>query len=203
MRRSAAALAALLLGSATPVAAEEIVLRANRPGRPAMDLRAEARDGAWRIRVLDASGAEQQLIEVASDAVETPPRIVDVDGDNAGDLWVPVMSGNANTEYEIWRSVPREARFQLSGTISGVGFRRDGGYLVAIARNGCCASSYAFYRFRTDGRMVPAFSIAVQHREDGTVEECQATAESDQAPEQLRRRWCAAGVDDLRPGLRL
>ncbi len=203
MRIRTAALGVLLLGSLAPAAAEEVVLRAPRPGRPALELRAEATEAAWRIRVLDTAGAEVQVIEVESDATQVPPRIVDADGDHAGDLWVPTMSGNANTEFEIWRNRPAEGRFVNAGTVAGIGFRRDGGYLVAIGRNGCCAADHAFYRFRRDGQLYLAFTISARFREDGSVEQCGVTAATDRPPEQLTRRWCAAGAEEQLPGLRL
>jgi hypothetical protein len=203
LRFRATVLGVLLLGSQAPAVAEEVVLRANRPGRGAMELRAEPGQASWIIRVLDPGGAEVQAIEVQSDATELPPRIIDADGDNAGDLWVPTATGNANTEFEIWRNVPLQGQFVRAGTVSGVGFRRDGGYLVAMGRNGCCAFEYGFYRFARDNRLYLAFSIGVRFREDGSVEDCSIAPQTDRPPAQLTGRWCSVGLEEQRPGLRL
>ncbi|WP_237216569.1 hypothetical protein [Falsiroseomonas oryziterrae] len=203
MRLRAAVLGVLLLGSLAPAVAEEVTLRANRPGRGAMELRVEPAQAAWIIRVLDPAGAQVQVIEVRRDATQPPPHIVDADGDNAGDLWVPIAVDNANTTFEIWRNVPVAGRFVRAGTVSGISFRRDGGYLVAIGRDGCCALGYEFHRFRPDGLLFLTFTISASFRADGTVEDCGVTVETDRAPEALRRRWCAGGAEDQRPGLRL
>jgi hypothetical protein len=199
----AAVLGVLLLGSLAPAVAQDVVLRANRPGRGTLELRAAPSEAAWMIRVLDPGGAEVQAIEVQSDATQVPPRIIDADGDNAGDLWVPTATGNANTEFEIWRNVPAEGRFVRAGTVSGVGFRRDGGYLVAMGRNGCCGFEYEFFRFARDSRLYRAFTIAVRFREDGSVEDCGVVPQTDRPPAQLTGRWCSVGAEEQRPGLRL
>jgi hypothetical protein len=202
--RALAVAAALLASAASPAMAEETALRATRPAGPPVELRAVATGAAWRIRVLDDRRRQVQVIDVESDALSAPPWLGDADGDGAADLWVPVMAGNANTEYEVWRMVPAEGRFSLAGAVSGFGFRRDpAGYLVGIARNGCCALGYEFHRPGADGRLSLAFAIAARFREDGRVDTCEATAEAEKPPEPIRRRWCAAGIDGPRPGQRL
>ncbi|MGG5817940.1 hypothetical protein [Falsiroseomonas sp. HW251] len=198
-RLLAAVIGAVLLGSAVPAAAAEITLRATRPGRPPVVLRAEPADATWRIRVLDANGRAVQRIE-AGDPDQGRPGLRDADGDGAQDLWVPSMVGNANTEYELWRMDPATGRFVPAGTISGFQFRRDGAWLVAMARNGCCETTYAFHRFSIAGTLVPAFSIGLRYAEDGKVESCEAAAEADQPDQAARRRWCAVRPDGALPG---
>jgi len=201
--RAAAVLGALLLCSQAPAAAEDFTLRATRQGGTPLVLRAEPTGTAWRIRILDAAGREAQRIEVESDALQSRPRLSDADGDGTQDLWVPVMTGNANTEYAIWRMDPASGRFRQAGAVGGIGFRRDGGYLVAIGRNGCCGMGYEFYRFAPDGGLVPSFSLDVRYDEKGKVEACDVTAGHERPAEALRRRWCALGPDDQQLGERL
>lgn len=198
MRRVVLAAALLICGLTAQAGAEEVVLRA-----PPFELRAAVDGDSWRIGVRDAAGRERQVIAVESDATAVPPHLADADGDGAADLWVPVMTGNANTEYEIWRQDRATGRFSLAGVVSGHGFRRDpAGYLVAMGRNGCCAAAYEFYR-GAGGRLLLAFTIGTRFAESGKVEDCTAKPEAEPPPEAVRRRWCAVGADDPRPGTRL
>jgi hypothetical protein len=195
-------LAAALLALAIPAtAAAQETLRAARPGAPPVELRAARTEAGYRITVRDAKGAARQTIEVESDA-PSGLRLADIDGDGAADLWVPVMGGNANTAYEVWRMLPAEGRFRRAGEVSGFGFRRDAGFLVAVGRNGCCALSYEFHRLAGDA-LVLAFTIGARFRENGRVEACEATPERESPAAELRRRWCAPGVDGPLPGQRL
>lgn len=187
-------LLAMLL--ATAAAAEEQVLHSGP-----FELRAARAEAHWRIRVL-AAGRVVQVIEVESDAMHGAPWLGDADGDGAPDLWVPVMSGNANTEYEIWRQDRKEARFREAGMVSGHAFRRDGPYLVAIGRNGCCGAAYEAFRATAEGRLGLAFTIEARFRDDGAVEACGAIAEAEAPPAAVVARWCARGADGPIPGRR-
>jgi hypothetical protein len=204
LRRSIAhGAASLCVTALSPALAETLTLRATRPGQPPVTLRASSVDNAWTIRVLDARNREVQRIEVESDALDSRPGLRDADGDGAQDLWLPTMSGNANTEYEIWRMIAAQGRFVRSGTVSGIEFRRDGVYVVAVGRNGCCAVGHDFYRFAPDGRMAHAFTIDLRYAEEGRVESCEATAQADQPVDAVRERWCQLAPQGRMPGRRL
>jgi|GEM_PF-7061527 len=198
MRAAALALAALLPAAA---GAAEVTLQAARPKATALQLRGTSAQEGWRFRVIDA-GREIQAFAVTTDAPQALPTMADADGDGAADLWVPSIAGNANTEYEIWRMDPATGRFGAAGSVSGFDFRHDGGYLVAIARNGCCAVGYGFHRMQ-DGALAQAFSIGTRFREDGRVEACEVTPVTQRPPAELRQRWCAPQADGPRPGRRL
>lgn len=190
MKVAAATVLALLLGGMA-AAAEETALSARRPGLPPVALRAEASETAWVVRVLDAAGQEVQRVEVQSDALESGVGLEDADGDGAADLWIPVMTGNANTAYEIWRMTPAQGRFVRAGEVSGVDFRRDGPYFVALGRNGCCGAEAEFFRFPAGGGMARAFMIALAFNERGRVERCGVDPGTERPSEALRRRWCS------------
>jgi hypothetical protein len=195
-------LRAALLALALPATAgAQEALRAARPAAPPLELRAARTEAGYRILVRDPKGGVRQTIEVESDA-PSGLHLADIDGDGAVDLWVPVMAGNANTAYGIWRMLPTEGRFRQVGEVSGFSFRRDAGFLVAVGRNGCCALSYEFHRLAGDA-LVLAFTIGSRFREDGRVEACEATPARETPPAELRRRWCAPGVDGPLPGQRL
>lgn len=206
LRRRLAMLMLAMLGAAGagPAAAQEALsLRAARPGGAA-PLRIEARledGGTWRFRVLDAAGRrEAQRFTEETDAPGIPPRLGDADGDGAADLWVPTMTGNANTEYAIWTMRPGEGRFRRAGTVSGLRFARDpAGLLAASARNGCCAIGIAFHAFAAgDGALAEVFTIERRLREDGRPRDCVAVpadpAAAPAPPAAVVRRWCAPGL---------
>lgn len=190
MRRLAALLALGLL--AAPAAAQEVQLTAPRPGTAQpLQLWASYGEGGWTIRVTDEAGRERQRFIVQSDAGEAMPWIGDADGDGAGDLWIPVMTGNANTAYQLWTQEPRRGQFRAAGEVSGLEFARDpGGWLVAHGRNGCCATTLTFYAIqRGAGTLREAFTIERQLRPDGRVQRCSGGRG---APQDVVRPWCNA-----------
>jgi hypothetical protein len=199
MRRAALLLALGLL--AAPAAAQEVQLEASRPGtaRP-LHLLASYADGGWTIGVGDGSGRESQRFVVQSEVSDPPPWVADADGDGAGDLWVPVLAGNANTAYQLWRMDPRRGEFRAAGEIGGLEFARDpGGWLVAMGRNGCCAVSQVFYSFpRGGGAPREAFTIERTLRPDGRVQRCTG---SRGAPQDVVRPWCNAATEGWPPGV--
>jgi hypothetical protein len=206
MRRAGTMLAAMLVVWSWPGGgmAEEVVLRAHRPGgRPPVEIRASASEAAWVIRVLDRIGGERQRFEVESDLPDSPPRLGDADGDGAADLWVPVMAGNANTAYAIWIMRPALGRFHAAGEVSGIAFARDpGGWLVALGRDGCCAVAYGFHRFSADGTLSLAFTVERRTAPHAT-RRCGVEPAVAIVPRDLLRRYCARGRDDAPlPGTR-
>lgn len=200
MRAAGAALLGLAL-LAAPAAAQEVQLTAGRPGtaQPLL-LWASWAENSWTIRVTDDAGRERQRFTVQGEATEALPRIADADGDGAGDLWVPSMTGNANTVWTIWTMQPREGRFRAAGEVAGLEFARDpGGWLVAQARDGCCTLNLVFYSFpRGGGALREAFTIGRQIREDGAPGRCAGTRG---APQDVVRPWCNAAPESWPPGV--
>jgi hypothetical protein len=199
-----ALLGLLLLPHAAPDAAET-TLRASRRGNSPLQLHAEARDGSWHIRVLDAGGVERQRIEVPTDAPESPARLVDVDGDGAADLWLPVITGNANTTFELWRMQPARAQFTRAGELFGSVFTLDPrGYLIASGRNGCCAAEHVFHRLDAGSVLVRAFTIARRFGPEAAAAESCTVAPGGETPSAgLVAQICALGADSAMPGKRL
>lgn len=200
-RPLAAGLALLLAGLAAPAAGETAVLRAARPGQPALVLRAATAGEDWVIRVRDG-GRETQRIAVRTDLPDLAPRLADADGDGAPDLWIPVIGGNADTAWDLWLMRPRQARFVRAGEIGGLAFARDAdGRLLALGRNGCCRSSLLFHGFAPDGRLRELFSV---EREEGPqgARACEGVAIAGPPPPALLRDVCAPGPGHL-PGARL
>lgn len=194
---------ALLPGA--PAAARDVALTIARPGQPALRLAARLRGDRWTF-TLREDRRTVQTFSVQTDAPDARPRLSDADGDGVPDLWVPVITGNANTQYAIWRLVPAQGRFVAAGEVSGIAFRREeGGYLVATGRNGCCAATHEFHRFGPDGRLQLAFTIERRFEPDErrpgqfTVE-CGATADAIQPPPGIEARYCRLGADAPLPG---
>lgn len=205
VRLSRAAALALLAALPATAGAAESALRAQRPRASPLQVHVEAKDGSWHVRVFDSGGVERQRLKVATDAPELPPRIVDADGDGAGDLWLPVIAGNANTTFELWRMQPTRTRFTRAGEVSGSVFTLDDwGYLIASGRSGCCATEHVFHRFAHDGALVPAFTITRQL--DPAVplaEACVVTPDAVKPAADLVARICTLGVESPLPGKRL
>lgn len=195
-----AALAGLLLLLAAAPAAAEATLRATRQNAPPLVLRAAFAEGRWTIRVLEA-GSEVQRIVVAADLPRSAPRIADADGDRAGDLWVPVIDGGANTAWDLWRQ-EANGRFRRAGEVSGIGFSRDAaGRLVTMGRNGCCGFSFVFHRFDADGALEEAFGVD-RHEDDLRRGVCEGVAMAAAAPAAMVRAICGLASGAM-PGQRI
>ena len=196
MRRAAAATAAALLLAfgppAAPAAGQEVQLVAPRSGTAApLQVWASHAEGVWTVRIADEAGRERQRLAVPGEAGEATPFVADADGDEAGDLWVPVMGGTANIAYALWIMQPREGRFRPAGEVSGLAFARDpGGWLVAQARNGCCAVSLTFYAFPRSGGLREVFAIERQLGPDGSMQRCTPRGA---VPRDVLRPWCGRG----------
>ncbi|MBY0330429.1 MAG: hypothetical protein K2X49_07150 [Acetobacteraceae bacterium] len=196
---------ALFLGFgllAAPAAAQEVALTATRSGTAApLQLWASYGDGGWSVRVADDRGRERQRFMVRSEVADPPPWLADADGDGAADLWVPAMTGTANTTYAVWTMQPRDGRFRAAGEVSGLIFARDpGGWLVAQGRNGCCAVSLVFHAVsRGDGTLREAFAIERVLAPDGTARSCTPRG---RVPQDVLRPWCASrSAEALPPGV--
>jgi hypothetical protein len=200
-----AAAAAVLLLAAPGAGAGEIVLRAPRAATSPLQLRVEARDGSWQVRVLDPGGVERQRFAVATQAPDAPPRLLDADGDGSADLWLPVTTGTAKASFDLWRMQPGRAQFVRSGEILGSIFTlHPAGYLVATARSGCCATEHIFHRFAPDGVLARAFALS-RRLDPGqaATPACAAEAGTLAPPADLVRRLCAPGADRPMLGKRL
>jgi hypothetical protein len=194
-------LAAALLAIALPAAAEQATLRASRPNMTPLTLRAASSAEHWVIRVQEG-GIDSQRIEVQTDLPRTRPRLADANGDGAPDLWVPVIGGNANTAWDLWIMRPAEARFVRAGELSGLAFARDRqGRLIALGRNGCCASSLLYHRFGPQGALQEAFSVERQEGFSRALS-CEGVAIAEDPPAAAVRQACGLAPGGL-PGTRL
>jgi len=65
------------------------------------------------------------------------PLLSDLDKDGRSELLVPLMTGNVNTLYAIWRGTINEPPYVRAGEVSGVGFKlhQDGLFSVASRSN--------------------------------------------------------------------
>jgi len=198
MRR---ALILMALLAATAAEAQRADLRATRPNMTPLALQARFEAEHWRIVVLEG-GIESQRISVQSDLPGMQPRLADADGDGAPDLWVPVIGGNVNTAWDLWLMRPAEARFVRAGEVNGLGFSRDrGGMLVALVREGCCATTLTWHRFRADGGLVAVFAVG-RSEGFGRAAACQGSAITQEPPAATVRAACGLEPGRL-PGRRL
>lgn len=113
-----------------------------------------------------------------------------------------MIGGNANTAWDLWIMRPAQARFVRAGEISGLGFARDrAGRLVALGRNGCCASSLLYHRIAPDGALQEVFAVERQEGFSRALT-CEGVTVAEAPPAAAVREACGLAPGAL-PGRRL
>jgi len=90
----------------------------------------------------------KQTIKETSEFVYGLPKLQDLDGDGRNELLVPLMTGNVNTVYALWRGVTSPQPYTRVGEISGVSFEAmDDGMFSASARASAASWVTSYYKF--------------------------------------------------------
>ncbi len=125
------------------------------------------------IKTAAADGTAQQTITETSEFVYGFPTLQDLDGDGRNELLVPLMTGNVNTVYAVWRGTPETHEYTRAGEISGVSFEaKNNGMFSASSRGSAASWATSYYKF-IDGNItnIATAMIELPDSEDG-VEKC-------------------------------
>jgi len=158
--------------------------------------------GAVTVEIVGDNGQIAQAITEENVAQYFGPSFEDIDGDGRGDILVPRMSGNVNTEYGVWIFNGERQRFERVGELSGVEFERTAdGYIAAAARSSAAAWAVNFYTLDGAG-LQPLATVYVQGEELAggrirstcALEEAPGIAALGLSEQAAREKFCAEPV---------
>ena len=162
------------------------------------ELAAGMQSGNVSIDVVGSDGQVDQTLLEADVSEYKAPSVQDVDGDGRGDILIPLMTGNVNTEYAVWLYSGADGRFERVGVVSGVEIMRtDDGYVAVPARGGAASWAVAFYRLDQEG-LHPLVTLQIDGQEIGgairstcTVEEAPGIGTLGLSDRAVQEKFCA------------
>jgi hypothetical protein len=102
------------------------------------------------VQIVGPGDAGLQTIAEQMEGSAAQPSVNDVDGDGRVDLLLPLLSGNVNTNWAVWRGLP-DGAFSRAGEFSGVDIARSkDGYIAVSARSGANIWNVHFYTVEND-----------------------------------------------------
>lgn len=131
------------------------------------------------VQVVAPGDATLQTITEKMDNTFGAPELQDIDEDGRDELLIPLVTGNVNTTWAVWRATGASTEYKRLEELSGVSIgRTDDGYIVASGRSS--ASSWVASYWKFDGEdLEPLAEVTVTAAgdADGTVtsETCTVT----------------------------
>lgn len=131
------------------------------------ELAAGMQSGNVSIDVIGSDGQVDQTVLESDVSEYRAPSVQDVDGDGRGDILIPLMTGNVNTDYAVWLYSGADGRFERVGAVSGVEIKRtDEGYVAVPARSGAASWAVSFFRLDQEG-LHPLVTLQIDGEEVG------------------------------------
>ena len=131
------------------------------------------------VNILRNDGQRVQDIVGFVEGTVAPPTFDDLDADGADELLLPVMTGNVNSVFSVWRR-GADDNYTLMGEISGVSFEPVGdGLFSTSARSSAASWEVGYHRFTETGvELVVLTAIELAESPDGgePIEMCAAMA---------------------------
>lgn len=144
------------------------------------ELAAGMQSGNVSIDVIGSDGRVDQTVLESDVSEYRAPSVQDVDGDGRGDILIPLMTGNVNTDYAVWLYSGADGRFERVGAVSGVEIKRtDEGYVAVPARSGAASWAVSFFRLDQEG-LHPLVTLQIDGEEvDGAIRSTCTVLEGD------------------------
>lgn len=113
------------------------------------------------VQVVAPGDATLQTIEEKMDNTFGAPELQDIDGDGRDELLIPLVTGNVNTTWAVWRATDASIEYRRLEELSGVSIDHTGdGYIVTSARSS--ANSWVASYWRFDGEdLEPLVDVTV------------------------------------------
>lgn len=157
--------------------------------------------GKVSVQVVAPGDATLQTIEEEILNTFNHPFLQDIDGDGRDELLIPLVTGNVNTSWAIWRAKGEETQFVRLEELSGIDVdRTDDGFITTSARSS--ASSWEIGYWQMDGDdLEPVVTVSVSAEgvdadgnainETCTVTDAGGLAEIGLTLEQAQAKFCA------------
>jgi hypothetical protein len=157
-------------------------------------------DGLTRIavQIVGPGDATLQTIDEQMEGTAAVPKVQDVDADGRPDLLLPLLSGNVNTNWAVWRGMP-EGGFSRAGELSGVKIARSkDGQIATVARSGANVWNVGFYTVENDKLVSIAVAEASIELIDGgarqkkrcAIVETSGLSKAGMSPVQAEKTFC-------------
>lgn len=149
------------------------------------------------LKITANDGMEIQTIKETVAFTYTLPGFDDLDGDGRAELLVPLMTGNVNTSFAVWRRKDGDPEFERAGEVGGIDVTAyKDGIFVTPARSSASAWGTTYYVF-ADNKVAPVVTVETTLGEDGETETCTAVDEGSLAEigmslEEAQVKFCAA-----------
>ncbi len=118
------------------------------------------------VMLIGADGSPLQRIDGFEENTYAVPAFTDLDADGADELLLPVMTGNVNTVYTVWRRTGEDRQFSLLGEISGVDFGPAGDGMFSVsARSSAMSYEVGYHRF-APGRIETVATALIEFVEE-------------------------------------
>lgn len=132
-----------------------------------------AKDGPLELTLtLSANGTIIQTIRETTEFTFNLPLFEDLDSDGRAELLVPLMTGNVNTTFAVWRGKDGEPQFERAGEVAGIDVVAfSDGMFVTPARSSAASWGTTYYIFE-DNKVAPVVTAETSLGEDGETETC-------------------------------
>lgn len=124
------------------------------------------------LAIATADGMAVQTITETAESAYGLPEFKDLDNDGRAEILVPLLTGNVNTNYAVWRGEEGEPTYVRAGEIHGIdmGPLEDG--LFASSARGSAATWYASYYVFDGATLVPVATAMSTLNDGGETQEC-------------------------------
>jgi hypothetical protein len=124
-----------------------------------------ARGARLQVNLNTLEGQEVQSFgPIAIDGAMASPALRDINADEREELFIPLMTGNANTLWSVWQQ-DEDGLFHRAGDVSGFGvedFELRGGLLITRSRGDAATSYETASRLTVDG-LGTVYEMLIDH----------------------------------------
>jgi hypothetical protein len=152
------------------------------------------------VQVVAPGDATVQAITEKMDGTFSAPSLQDIDGDGRDELLVPLMTGNVNTNWAVWRSKGDSDQYVRVEELSGVDIGRTvDGFITVSARSSAASWNVEYWKFDGDD-LEHIATAAVTAEGDGqgnvtkstcTVEDKGGLADEGLTPASAQSKFCS------------
>jgi hypothetical protein len=158
-------------------------------------------DGMMRlaVQIVGPGDATLQTFDEPTEGAAASLSVQDIDADGRADLLLPLVTGNVNTNWAIWRGAA-DGSFTRAGELSGVEIARtQDGYIASLSRSGAATWEVGIFTL-SDDKLTPIataevevelLDVGAQTRETCRIRDEGGLADIKMSPIQAEKKFCA------------